>query len=227
MKVRRLVVAFAVLIAGPAAWAASAEPASAGGPTSVLLSDPVSGRVGALYHTQADYQRLAEVVGAYKPDEGEINQPDAVHNGTHEYRLTWLIHDMRVWRIDLLYETADGLWINSKVDQTGDQDPLAQMGRWNQLDHTHKAKLSAVFRNAGILGKSGAVTGESAESAPEVAPDPTSEVATGAANTPGGPTAGAVAAGAGLAGLVIGTGGTLLLRRARSTSRRPRAVLMG
>ena len=60
MKVRRLVVAFAALIAGPSAWVAGAAPAHAGGPTSVLLSNPAEGRVGALHHSQSDYQRLVD-----------------------------------------------------------------------------------------------------------------------------------------------------------------------
>ena len=84
MKVRRLVVAFAALIAGPAAWVASAEPAHAGGPTSVLLSNPADGRVGALYHSQSDYQRLVELVGAY--DRPRARPPGRAPSATRRTR---------------------------------------------------------------------------------------------------------------------------------------------
>ncbi len=222
MKVRRLVVALAALMAGPAAWVASAEPAHAGGPTSVLLSNPAEGRVGALHQSQSDYQRLVELVGAYEPVKGETTRPDAVHNATNDaYRLTWMIHDMTVWRIDMVYETADGVWIETKVDPTGAGDIFAGEARWNQLPRNDKAVLSTVFRNAGILSDSPAKV--------TVPVDPTPEVAAGDVSTTAaaGPSSGVVAAGAGLAGLVIGAGATLLLRRARTTIRRPRAVLTG
>jgi hypothetical protein len=225
MKVRRLVVAFAALIAGPAAWLAGAEPAHAGGPTSVLLSNPGSGRVGALYHTSPDYQRLVDLLDAYGPLEGQTLRPGAVHDGTSDaYRLTWMIHDMNVWRIDQLYETGDGVWVKTMVDPTGDGSPLAHEGRWNQLRGSDEAVLSAVFGKAGVLEGSPATNAEAAM--PEPA-DPSPEVATGATSTTAGPGAGVVAAGAGLAGLVIGVGGTWALRRARATVRRPGTALSG
>jgi LPXTG-motif cell wall-anchored protein len=209
MKVRRLVLAFAVLMAGPAIWAASAEPANAGGPTSVLLSNPADGRVGALYHDSADYRRLVDLVGAYDPASGQTDRPAVVRDNVDAYRLAWMIHDMTVWRIDLLYETDDGIWLETKVEPSGMGDIFAREGRWNHLDGEGKAALSAVFHNAGILGE-----------APEVMP--------AAADTPAtGPSAGALAAAAGVAGLVIGAGGVLLLRRVRSASGPPRAVLSG
>ena len=221
MKARRLVVAFAALIAGPAAWVANAEPAHAGGPTSVLLSNPSHGRVGALHQSQSDYQRLVDLVNAYDPLAGDSARPGAVSDTADAFRMTWMIHDMTVWRIDMVYETADGVWIETRVEPSGAGDIFAREGRWNQLPRSDKAVLSAVFRNAGILSGSPDKGAEPADPAPEVAAGDASTTAAA------GPGSGIVTAGAGLAGLVIGAGGVLLFRRARSTTHRPHAVLTG
>ena len=220
MKVRRLVVAFAALIAGPTAWVAGAVPAHAGGPTSVLLSNPSEGRVGAIHQSQSDYQRLVELVGAYDPVAGDTARPTAVTDAADTYRMTWMIHDMSVWRIDLVYETPDGIWVETKVDPTGAGDIFAREARWTELPRSDKAALSAVFRNAGILDSSPVKEAVPVEPAPEVA---AGDVST----APSGPNVGIVAVGAGLAGLAIGAGGMLLLRRARPTSPRPGTVLTG
>jgi hypothetical protein len=221
MSVRRLVVAFAVLIAGPAAWAASAEPASAGGPTSVLLSNPVSGRVGALYRTQRDYQRLVDLLDADGPAKGGSVRPASIPRGMSDaYRLTWMIHDMTVWRIDQIYESGDGLLVQTLLDPAGDGDPFAAEGRWTQLRRSDKDVLSSVLRDAGVLGES-AVIEAKAPAAGVADPAPGPVRTTSAAGT------GLIAAGTGLAGLIAGAGGTLLLRRARTRNRPPRAVLTG
>ena len=44
---------------------AVAGPANAGGPTSVLLVVPGEGRTASLYTGQADYETLADLVGAF------------------------------------------------------------------------------------------------------------------------------------------------------------------
>ena len=42
--------------------------------------------------------------------------------GGEDVRLTWLIHDMQIWRIDRIHLTgADGMWIETVVDRGGDE----------------------------------------------------------------------------------------------------------
>jgi hypothetical protein len=85
-------------------WFAAAQSAAAGGPTSVLLANPQTGRASALYYTDKAYDQLAGAVGAFVSEAGSTNKPAAVTDDlTGEIRLTWLIHDMSIWRIDRVH----------------------------------------------------------------------------------------------------------------------------
>jgi hypothetical protein len=85
---------------------AAAQSALAGGPTSVLLANPQTGRVAALYHTDTAYDRLAGAVDAFAAVTEATTKPGAVTDDfTGEIRLTWLIHDMSIWRIDRIHAT--------------------------------------------------------------------------------------------------------------------------
>ena len=97
------------------------ESAWAGGPTSVLLANPQTGRVAALYYTDKAYDRLAGAVGAFVSETGSTNRPGAVTDDfTGEIRLTWLIHDMSIWRIDRIHATTeDGMWVQTVVRADG------------------------------------------------------------------------------------------------------------
>jgi hypothetical protein len=103
----------AVLVAA----ALGISPAEAGGPTSVLLSAPdVPKVVAAGYNDKAydELQRLVTVAGKTElPNDGD-------HDSGHFIRATWLIHDMAVWRLDVIYPDApDGPWIATTVDRDG------------------------------------------------------------------------------------------------------------
>jgi hypothetical protein len=85
------------------AWIA--VPAQAGGPTSVLLSAPAIRTVAATGYGDAKYDALMDSVGmqakdhpGWKADEGY----------GRVIRATWLIHDMSIWRLDLIYPDAEG-----------------------------------------------------------------------------------------------------------------------
>jgi hypothetical protein len=87
----------------------------AGGPTSVLLASPQTDRAAALYNSDDAYQRLSDLLG-------EDPQPDPApppsDSGTTYVTVTWLVHDVDVWRIDRAFlDTASGPWI---VTQTAD-----------------------------------------------------------------------------------------------------------
>ena len=197
------------LLLGVIGWAGSATTASAGGPTSVLLTNPESGRASALHIANANYDRLFEAVGGEAT--GELQPPSGVRSGEEEVRLTWLIHDMRVWRIDRVHLTRqDGVWVETVTELTGEGDPFDQPSRW------HRAKddqaLTALLANAGLLA---------ADSAPS---NPTSPDVTAASSAPTRLVTLIVAAG--LGGLVTGAVGSLLLRR-RPVVDRPRVTLSG
>jgi hypothetical protein len=92
--------------------------ASAGGPTSVLLVVPGAGQTASLYTGDADYEQLVGLLGAYDPVQGK-------ESGSHEegvgVTLTWLIHDVQVWRVDRVFLDADGgPWVSTQSSFEGD-----------------------------------------------------------------------------------------------------------
>ena len=137
-------------------------------------------------------------------------------NANDAYRLTWLIHDMSIWRIDRVYSTADdGLWLETLADETG-ADPFARPGRWHRV--THPEALTAVLTSTGLT--------DGAAPAAETAEDP--ETTTAAATVPADTGAGPIALTAGIAGAVgalLGAAGAMLFRRARAG--RDRVLLSG
>lgn len=114
----------ATTVAVAAAWllaAGLAAPAQAGGPTSVLLVVPGGGGTAALYYDEPEYAELARLIGA----DGESDPVRDATGGGHEtgsaVTVTWLIHDVQVWRVDRIYLGGpDGPWVASQVRYDGD-----------------------------------------------------------------------------------------------------------
>ena len=204
-RTTRLAVLIGLLAA--VSWFAAAQSASAGGPTSVLLANPQTGRVAALYHTDTAYDRLAGAVGAFAAVTGSTTKPGAVTDDfTGELRLTWLIHDMSIWRIDRVHATTeDGMWVQTVV-RTDGGDMFDQPGTWHRP--ADPKALTAALQDAGLLtpgvdgSSSIASRAESGHAAGIDAPVPT-------AASPNGGLITAVA----VVGLLVGAAGATLLRR--------------
>ena len=79
-----------------------AAPASAGGPTSVLVTVPGEGRSTALYYTDTAYERLSAALGVGQRVREVRDAPNDFRDGPPVI-LTWLIHDVMVWRVDQVY----------------------------------------------------------------------------------------------------------------------------
>jgi hypothetical protein len=94
----------AVLMALVLSWSL---PASAGGPTSALLSVPGAGRTASLYYTDAAYDELSRLVGAGGAT-GSVDGSGRDHASGTGVTVTWLIHDVTPWRLDRIYLGADG-----------------------------------------------------------------------------------------------------------------------
>ena len=199
---------------GLTGWAGTAGSAYAGGPTSVLLVNTDRARVHALYLTDAAYDRLAAAVG---DADGASTPPPGVAEGVKDVvKLTWLIHDVTVWRLDRVMLTRnDGIWIKTALKLPEDDDTA----RWHRA-HDDQA-LTALLSAAGLLGKQAQPPGDSPASTTPAVADGTSAAATVAA--PGRPILGIVAAG--LGGLVVGALGALMLRP--RAARAPRVTLSG
>jgi len=201
------------MLLGAISWASATTTAHAGGPTSVLMTNPESGRASALHVANADYMRLYAAVG--QEPTGEANPPSGLRSGSEEVRLTWLIHDMQVWRIDRVHLTRhDGIWIETVTAPTGDRDVFDQPSSWHRSKNDQA--LTTLLADARLLG-----TADSAPSSPSNLDD---SRGTAASSAPTQPVALIVAIAVG--GLVIGAVGSLLLRR-RPAVDRPRVTISG
>jgi hypothetical protein len=189
-------------------WFAAAQSASAGGPTSVLLANPQTGRVAALYHTDKAYERLA---GASESQTGSTNKPGAVTDDfTGEIRLTWLIHDMSIWRIDRVHATQDGMWVQTVV-RTDGGDMFDQPGTWHRP--VDPKALAAALQDARLLTTAAAEDdsssiGSKAESDDAAAPLASTSTAES--------TSGGLIAAVAVVGLLVGVAGATLLQRSRA-----------
>jgi hypothetical protein len=204
------------MLLGAIGWTLSSSAAYAGGPTSVLMTNPQLGRAGALHVQNPAYDRLSAAVGDDEAT-GDLGAPGGLNPGAgQELRLTWLIHDMQIWRIDRLHLTGhDGIWVETVENLTGSGDVFDRPARWHRPKD--ERTLVAMLTGAGLLG---------ADPAP---PSPTSPgdtprvtEASSAAPQPVAPIVGAA-----VGGLVVGAAGSLLLRRRRSVVEGPRVTLTG
>ncbi len=91
--------------------------ATAGGPTSVLLSVPGEGRTASLYYTDPEYAALASAVGAMS--ERGVGEVGGSHQVGTPVTLTWLIHDVTPWRVDQVYVDDGTVWISTQESPGG------------------------------------------------------------------------------------------------------------
>ena len=85
-----------------------AGPAEAGGPTSVLITQPGQA-AGALYNDDAAYDALLELLPADETS-GKSQPP----GGGVDYNLTWMVHDVMPWRFDHVRIDSDGsAWVST------------------------------------------------------------------------------------------------------------------
>jgi hypothetical protein len=92
-------------------------PATAGGPTSALLSVPGEGKTASLYYTDPEYDALAGLVGIEGASgAGESDRSGGGHESGPGVTVTWLIHDVTPWRVDRIYPDGEGgAWVASQV----------------------------------------------------------------------------------------------------------------
>jgi len=203
-------------------WFAAAQSAAAGGPTSVLLANPQTGRASALYYTDKAYDQLAGAVGAFVSEAGSTNKPAAVTDDlAGEIRLTWLIHDMSIWRIDRVHATTeDGIWVQTVVSTDGG-DVFDEPGTWHRP--VDPKALAAALQDAGLLTTAANEDDSSSiESRAESGDTPATSTPTSTAKSPNG---GLIAAAA-VVGLLFGAAGATLVSRSLA-GRKEHAVLSG
>ncbi|WP_350276741.1 hypothetical protein [Kribbella sp. HUAS MG21] len=156
--IRRTLALVAALLA---LTALSTAPASAGGPTSVVLSAPPN--VTAFGYDDPRYEALRTLT---EPNKREL---EGDHRSGRFVRATWLIHDMSVWRIDIIYPDAPGgPWILTEII-VGDEPTKPT---WHRA--TDPVKLVRLLSDLKLLSgdfQGGPAIGEG-YTAPESTPEP-------------------------------------------------------
>ena len=203
---RRILLVLLTALLALTGWAGTALSAYAGGPTSVLMINPELGRASALHIANADYDRLYAAVGG---DVTRDPEPPIRGYGGEEVRLTWLIHDVQIWRIDRVYLSPDlGIWVETVTELKGEGHPFEQPSRWHRP--ADDQALTALLTKAGLLGAGSAPSSPTAsDGSPPV---------TAASSAAAQPVVPIVVAAVG--GLAVGAVGSLLLRRRPTVDRR-------
>ena len=128
-----------------------AGPASAGGPTSVLMVEQDTGTSAALVYSDPDYETLATLVGANQGTlvRGTEDRSGATHDSGSGITLTWMAHDVTVWRVDHVFlEAKGGPWIASQFSIDGSQSFWDSPVVWHAV--SDGAPLKALLERAGF-----------------------------------------------------------------------------
>lgn len=95
--------------------------ARAGGPTSVLLVSPETQSAAALYASDPAYTQLTTLL-----EESPVAapDPDPVREGRFSVTVTWLVHDVSIWRLDRIFlDGRDSPWVVTQFLDQG--EPVA------------------------------------------------------------------------------------------------------
>ncbi|WP_371527644.1 hypothetical protein OG302_17410 [Streptomyces sp. NBC_01283] len=133
-----------------------APQAVADGPTSVLVVSPESGQSTALYVNDKEYGELERGLGRTGDmAEGRREQPPGLtmSDESRQINVTWMLHDVRPWRVDRAYPVASGakdgketkaVWIHTTTDVE------SMTGSWHKAKDP--ARLTALFKRLGVMG---------------------------------------------------------------------------
>ncbi|MET8895320.1 hypothetical protein [Streptomyces albogriseolus] len=131
------IVALALLL-----WAT--PPASAGGPTSVLIVSATTGRTASLYHADKRYTELERLLGPMH--QGTRARPPRLAGASGQHvNVTWMVHDVTPWRVDqvILPDGSKDAWIHTSTRITDGDD-----GVWHRARHA--ARLRALLSQLGV-----------------------------------------------------------------------------
>ncbi|MFE4690270.1 hypothetical protein ACFRH6_09460 [Streptomyces sp. NPDC056749] len=125
-----------------------APEASAGGPTSVLITSPSSREAVALPVSDARYVSLEKLLGP--SGTGSRAQPASLDGsaGTRQINVTWMALDLRPARTDRVFpgEDPDTVWIH-----TATEVPDTYRGRWHRA--AEPRRLTALLQQLGLMGR--------------------------------------------------------------------------
>ncbi|MFW6090407.1 MAG: hypothetical protein ACODAF_00945 [Actinomycetota bacterium] len=147
-----------------AALLLSSGQATAGGPTSVLVANPGTGEAAALYVSDDRYGTLQD---ALAPAAGTETAPDNLRGGpgTTAINVTWMWHDVTVWRVDRVrVDVQGGPWVLTNQSDGSDPESFWANTSWHKA--AHPDGLLDVLSSLGVLNEVDASGTDAAEPAP-------------------------------------------------------------
>lgn len=119
-------------------------PAQAGGPTSVLVTNQSLDRATALVYTDSRYGELERLLTDTTRVAGRAD-----FSGGDWLTVTWLAHDVHVWRTQRVSLNAEGgpLVATTSPDETGGNDDVV----WSRVGDD--SALKALLTELGMIGK--------------------------------------------------------------------------
>ncbi|MFC5954454.1 hypothetical protein ACFP51_08125 [Streptomyces pratens] len=126
-------------------WGAS--PASAGGPTSVLVVSPESEETASLYHADKGYGELERLLGPIGTGMRE-KPPEAALASARLINVTWMVHDVTPWRVDRVFlaDMGQDAWIH-----TAGHLAETTNGLWHRAEHP--SDVHKFLFELGVMGK--------------------------------------------------------------------------
>ena len=129
--------------------------ATAGGPTSVIIVNPATGEAGALYINDTDYQVLHDALAPATGISVEWPAQLAQEPGRSAINITWLIHDVEVWRIDHVRIDLKYVWV--KTTTMAGAAPYQADGQWHVAAGAEA--VIGVLDRLGVLSDGSLATG--------------------------------------------------------------------
>ena len=155
--------------------------AGAGGLTTIVLVVPGESRTASVSMGTSDYAELSRLVGAEEPARGSTTQPPGVDPsgpaGPSDpagptVTLSWLSHDVMVWRLDRVYLNAEGgPWISTQT-YTSEANDWSEAPLWRNVSANGK-ELALMLDRLGV---------GNAEPTPSAAPAVAAPPATGSSS---------------------------------------------
>ncbi|MFD7808695.1 hypothetical protein ACFV4H_19665 [Streptomyces cellulosae] len=144
----------AILIATLALLTWATPPATAGGPTSVLIVSATTGKTASLYYADKRYTELERLLGPMH-QATRTEPPRLATASGQQINVTWMIHDVTPWRVDqiALPDGSQDAWIHTSTRITDGGD-----GAWHPAKQP--ARLRALLAQLGVTA-----TGASAPAA--------------------------------------------------------------
>jgi hypothetical protein len=132
--------------------------AGAGGLTTIVLVVPGQSRTASVSMGTSNYDDLSRLVGAEEPARGSTIQPPGVDPSgpagpsdpaSPTVTLSWLSHDVMVWRLDRVYLNAEGgPWISTQT-YTSEADDWSKPPLWRNVSANGK-ELALMLDRLGV-----------------------------------------------------------------------------